>query len=254
MSPWRPEPVLLGISASHAAIRGIDATIERLDGGLAAWLAQQHNAIPRKQPWRVGFSTEVSRHWLLTPPPGLSSLAELQAFATTRFQALFGEPPTDWHITADWHASHPFLCAALPLRLTSPLDDAARAHHSKVSYSTTVGGLFHAYLPKLPKDGWSAVRTPSSLLVLHGTQGRMTDFRVIPTSPDLSASERRAHAITEVQRAAMRTGQALVGGIKWLDCSGTQAAHTAPPEPLEAVEANLPESHACEAVLAALLA
>lgn len=61
------------------------------------------------------------RRWMVVPPQNAASLADCQAAARVRFQVLFGEALTDWHLAADWDARQPFLAYAIPHSLWAAL-------------------------------------------------------------------------------------------------------------------------------------
>ncbi|WP_305821821.1 hypothetical protein [Massilia brevitalea] len=77
-------------------------------------------------PLTVVLADELVRMWQVAPPPAAAHLADLEAAAAMRYQALFGAPPGGWKIAADWQAARPFLAAALPLALLEVLEEAAR--------------------------------------------------------------------------------------------------------------------------------
>ena len=79
-------------------------------------------------PVRVVLADELARLWQVTPPQAASRMADLEAAAALRFQALFGAPAAGWSISADWGAAHPFLAAAVPLPLLARLQQAADEH------------------------------------------------------------------------------------------------------------------------------
>ncbi len=77
-------------------------------------------------PLSVVLADELVRMWQVAPPPAAARLADLEAAAAMRYQALFGAPPGGWKIAADWQAARPFLAAALPLALLEVIEGAAR--------------------------------------------------------------------------------------------------------------------------------
>jgi hypothetical protein len=95
--------------------------------GLARQLRQLFEQAPAAgRPLTVVLSDELVRMWQVTPPAGASRMADLEAAAAMRFQALFGAPASGWKISADWDAARPFLAAAVPLALLAQLEQAAR--------------------------------------------------------------------------------------------------------------------------------
>ena len=83
-------------------------------------------------PVTVVLSDDLVRLWQVTPPQGATRLADLEAAAMLRFNALFGGGAAGWKISADWDAARPFLAAALPLALLEQLTAAASAQHFRL--------------------------------------------------------------------------------------------------------------------------
>src|SRR4051794_4584401 len=108
---------------------------ERQVGGDAGreGVAQQlrhlfEQAAPAGWPVTVVLSDELVRLWQVTPPGAASRMADLEAAAALRFQALFGAPAAGWKMSADWDAARPFLAAAVPAALLAQLEQATREH------------------------------------------------------------------------------------------------------------------------------
>jgi hypothetical protein len=94
--------------------------------GLAQQLRQLFRQAPAGRPLTAVLSDELVRMWQVTPPTRASRMADLEAAAAMRFQALFGAPASGWKIAADWDVARPFLAAAVPLALLAELGEAAR--------------------------------------------------------------------------------------------------------------------------------
>jgi len=81
-------------------------------------------------PLSVVLADELARMWQVTPPPGATRLADLEAAAALRYQSLFGaglgSTAAGWTLSADWQARRPFLAAALPAPLLAVLEASAR--------------------------------------------------------------------------------------------------------------------------------
>lgn len=97
----------------------------------------------------VVLDDALARWWTVRPPRGLKDLAELRNLAGIRFAELFGEPPADWHIAGDWHASRQFLCCAVESALAGAIRDAAESVGCRVRsmaplFSRVVGDLREA--------------------------------------------------------------------------------------------------------------
>ncbi|KFI05604.1 hypothetical protein [Massilia sp. BSC265] len=98
---------------------------DALAAGLRALLAEID---PRGWPVGVVLADELVRLWQVPPPQGATRLGDLQAAAALRHQHLFGAPPVEWRISADWDAARPFLAAAAPEALLALLESLAREH------------------------------------------------------------------------------------------------------------------------------
>jgi hypothetical protein len=119
-SIWPHERARL-IGQARFAAMGLDA----IGGELDALLAEHKSA---GWPLRVVLSDELVRLWQVTPPPGATRIADLEAASALRYQALFGASASGWLIRADWNATRPFLAAAMPQALLERLQQAAAAH------------------------------------------------------------------------------------------------------------------------------
>ncbi|MEO7577590.1 MAG: hypothetical protein ABIT83_08245 [Massilia sp.] len=75
----------------------------------------------------VVLADELVRLWQVTPPEGSTGMGDLEAAASLRFQALFGEPPLAWRLSASWDARRPFLAAAVKATLREQLDQGCAA-------------------------------------------------------------------------------------------------------------------------------
>ncbi|NNG23781.1 hypothetical protein [Telluria aromaticivorans] len=117
---------LLAASSEVLAVQPVEAGApDALANGLRALLQE---AAPHGWPVTVVLADELVHLWQVPPPGGASRLGDLQAAAAFRFQGLFGAPAHEWRISADWHASRPFLAAAVPTGLVELLEVLAREH------------------------------------------------------------------------------------------------------------------------------
>jgi hypothetical protein len=112
-------------------------------------------------PVTVVLADELARLWQVTPPPPAAGPADLEAAAAMRFAGLFGAPPREWTIAADWQAARPFLAAALPNALLATLAQwAVDAHCTLVE----VVPQFVAAM-----NGWRKLRRPGAWFgLVHG--------------------------------------------------------------------------------------
>lgn len=116
----------LKLSCEVLAVQPVEAGApEALAHGLRALLAQSPG---RGWPMSIVLADELVHLWQVPPPSGASRLGDLQAAAAFRFQGLFGVAAHEWRISADWHATRPFLAAAVPAGLMDLLESLAREH------------------------------------------------------------------------------------------------------------------------------
>jgi len=78
---------------------------------------------------RIILSDALVRMWMVTPPQNAVRLADCQAAAVLRFQALYGEPMSNWEMAADWDARQPFAACAMPRALLQELTKIAQDQH-----------------------------------------------------------------------------------------------------------------------------
>ena len=150
---WRPASRLLA-EVRVDAMEGAAA----LGNGLRRLLA---DAPAAGRAVTVVLADELARIWQVTPPQGASRMADLEAAAALRFQALFGAPAAGWRISADWDADRPFLAAALPAPLLASLQGAAAEHRFHLVEITP---QFVAAL-----NGWRKLRRPGAWFAqVHG--------------------------------------------------------------------------------------
>jgi hypothetical protein len=119
-SRWQGAPLALVAEHSFSATglpgyEAIGAAVRQLlaDANCAGWNAT------------VVLADELARLWQVSPPADSARLADLEAAAALRFQALYGEPAANWQIAAGWDAGQPFLAAAMPRHLLALLQHAA---------------------------------------------------------------------------------------------------------------------------------
>ena len=176
-------------------------------------------------PVTVVLADELARMWQVAPPPQAASPADLEAAAAMRFMNLFGAPPALWSIAADWHATRPFLAAALPTPLLDTLTRAARAARCHL---VEVVPQFVAAL-----NGWRKLRTPGAwfglvrgqVLTLAAYDGQLlAALRTAVVPPGADRHWLEQHIAREALRLGVEVPQQLqVGGAaprSWAGSAG----------------------------------
>jgi len=99
--------------------RTLDASSqEAIANGLRAALADAHCSHMNAT---IVLADNLTRLFMVTPPSNAERLRDCHAAVAMRFQSLYGEPPHDWKIDADWDACHPFLACAVSRGLLATL-------------------------------------------------------------------------------------------------------------------------------------
>lgn len=271
MSRPRSDALGLGLSRQHLALQadadalaprdqalGADATAVGGGQALQAALAQlwQAHAAGGK-PLRAGqvvvvvLALDLARHWLVQAPAGAATLAEIQAVAQARFEAVHGSPAAGWRIAGDWRSSGSFLCAALPRSLADVLLASCAAQGLRAQLGTTLGCALQLHAAGLPDDGFSVLRTPEHGILLGARRGQPSLFKSWRTWPtDDPAGQGQAHgpgpwqqASDELQREQLRRGEAMPTQVTTLDLAALQG-YPAPAQAdglaLHRLEARLP--------------
>ncbi len=236
MSLFRREPIGLGIAAGQLACgNGPGAVTTRpfeFEPGVARMELNEGfrsslrallddgavRALPKRRAVvRAIVSSEIARHWLVEPPPGVSSLGELRLVAAARFSQIFGSPADAWSITGDWRVGRALVCAAIPRWLTDGLESACGDLGVRHDTSTTLGRILHRHRGRFADDGWNCIRTPRGLAVLR-LQGRLPvsmRLSLRDCSGDLPST--LADGTVELRREALRHGEDLTAPVNWLD-------------------------------------
>jgi hypothetical protein len=146
LAPWTGHALRVGVAPDRLALlrtsiwpheRTLLLGEVRVDGSepgamAAALTGLLAGARTRGWPLTLVLADELVRLWQVTPPRDATRLADLHGAAALRFGALFGAGAAGWRIQADWHATRPFLAAAMPDALLEALVTAARARRCRV--------------------------------------------------------------------------------------------------------------------------
>lgn len=134
-----------------------EARLDAADGGVAVGngLRRLLAEVPAAgRAATVVLADELARIWHVAPPRGASRMADLEAAAALRYQALFGAPAAGWKISADWDADRPFLAAAVPAPLLASLQGVALEQRLHL---VDIAPRFIASL-----NGWRKLRRPGA--------------------------------------------------------------------------------------------
>jgi hypothetical protein len=160
--------------------------------------------------WVVAPS--LLKHWLQQQPDHVQSLNELHAVSHQRAQHLFGNvqpssitgQASTWLVSADWHASRAFLCAALPQNWAAPLMGKGSMQDTIVS---PLQLMFSKFQKQFPARGWLAVIASNTLYLMYFKDKKCVHFRSLPLAVDLKIEELQTIALVEWQRDMLRTQQ-----------------------------------------------
>ncbi len=174
----------------------------------------------------LAVSCDVSKHWIVEPPAGLSSLRELQAVAEARFVSLFALHPEEWNLTGDWHPDRPSLCAAVPRWLIEGLDTVCKQRGIDYDIATALGATLERHKPRIP-DGWCCIQTPRFLSLMLVQDRLPVAMRLAPHEPGEGEEANQRAAALELRRELLRRGEVLDQSVMWLDLTLRQAVPTA---------------------------
>ena len=194
----------------------------------ALGLARAAAAAPRTQPPSVDliFAGNVVKHWLQTPPKAVASFEELQMVAQARCSHLFGHTPADWTVTADWHTTRPFVCAALPAASFEALTQDFAAQGVAVRGHTAWGLLTSRQAQVFASDGWSAVHSPLQVMVWHCTRGHVDALAALPLHAGQDSASVAAVVKQHIQVEAARAAHLVADTPGWLNLAAPGATAT----------------------------
>jgi hypothetical protein len=175
-------------------------------GSLMANLAAPAGRLPPVAVHIVAGSS-VARHWLQVAPPGIRSLAELRALVQSRAEQLFGSD-AGWLVAADWQASRPFLCAAVPGDVDLLASSLAKDAAGRARIATSLTQALERYASELPAQGWAALHEPQALHCLYLLAGHLVYFRTAAVAAHLRGQDLELVVKIEIDRSA-----ALAGGL-----------------------------------------
>jgi hypothetical protein len=233
VSLWRPRfprrsaRVAWGVDARELAWRppGGAAGTARRDAHAEA-LPQALAQLPPGTGVDVIAANDVAVHWLQTPPASVASLNELRLVAAARCAHLYGGAPRDWWVAADWNATVPFVCAALPYSMVSPLQQKLATAGVATRWHTAWGVACGSDANTFPAEGWSALRSPNRVLLWHCRQGRVDCLGMQALAPDTTDEEANAHALRQMRIESMRDSSLESRALHWKGVTSRQSVET----------------------------
>lgn len=154
-------------------------------------------------PVTVVLSDDLVRLWQVTPPAGATRVADLEAAAALRYQALFGTATAGWKLSADWNATQPFLAAALPEALLAQLTAAAAsARFHLVEVVPQFVAALNQYRKLRRPGAWFGVVHGGVLSVAAFDGRQLAAVRTAPVPPGADRDWLEGH----VAREALRVG------------------------------------------------
>lgn len=170
----------------------------------------------RRGALRVMVADGLAQYWMMNPPEGVASLAELRGAATARCHQLLGAAQP-WHVTADWHARHAFLCAAMPAWVVEGVQAALGGTAQVDAALPTV--LRHA-AQAMRGDGWLCVTSLGCSSVLSTARGRLRSLRSMRTAAAAHLDTQLTEAARELRRERLRNGAATDDTAHWCHIGG----------------------------------
>ncbi len=156
------------------------------------------------------LADEWVRYFMVTPPTAARSLDDCRAAARLRFLQLYGSPPDDWTIRADWQAGQAFLACALPAALLAHLHQSVAAAGLRLAaVQPQFVAAFNAWRRLDNHASWFAVCHRQQLML-----GMLQHSRLVAVRPlQWSATEALD---TLIRREALRLQLPLPRRIRWL--------------------------------------
>ena len=155
---------------------------------------------------RVVLADELTRAWMVTPPPNATRLADCRAAVEARFQATYGDDVADWRLAVDWDLNAPFLACAIPNALVEPLVGVAREQGLRlIGIVPHFVAAWNGWSTRLAAGEWLAVAQGRTLsLGVAGSRRRLGALRRVTL--DLAEDGRPGGLGPIVAREALRLG------------------------------------------------
>lgn len=188
--------------------------------------AQWQHAFRNAKPGVIDViaGNDVALHWLQAPPASAASFYELRLVAQARCAQLYGGAPGDWKVGADWHATRPFVCAALPQDVILSIEQRL-AEFKLVPRWHSAWGVLNSGAPQdFPTDGWSAVRSPARVVLWHCRDAQIDCMATWPVDAQEGTDSAARRAIQQMQVEISRAGHADGEVLHWMSLVADAAA------------------------------
>lgn len=163
-------------------------------------------------------ANDLALHWVQTPPASLASFRELRLVALARCTQLFGGSPDDWRVGADWHATRPFVCVALPLERVVPVEQQLAALKLAARWHSAWSVLVCGVRPQtFPNDGWCALRSPSRVLLWHCRRSQVDRVAAWACDAREASATAALRAAQQMTIEMSRTGDSSEEPLHWMD-------------------------------------
>ena len=147
---------------------------EQLAQQLQAMLNNLSAETPLPRACHIVLSDQWARYFLVTPAQNSQRLADCEAAAQMRFQALYGDSPQAWSLQAQWDAKQAFLACALPRSLLKPLLDAVLAQDLRLmSVIPYFIASWNHWSKRLADNAWWLVFQADSVQVAVFANGKL---------------------------------------------------------------------------------
>ncbi|HTJ95078.1 MAG TPA: hypothetical protein VL424_18445 [Pararobbsia sp.] len=134
-------------------------------------------------PTHVTLADDLARYFIVTPPANSARVHDLRAAASVRFQSLYGDMASGWHLHADWHAAEPFLACAVPRGVTAALEQAVHTRRGcLLSVTPNFVGAWNRSRQSLGANAWLATLDERALtlgLVAATPKPRLASVRTL---------------------------------------------------------------------------
>jgi hypothetical protein len=218
----------------HGSVAGLCGALPDLKPEKPASAASRASLI-------VTVDDALVRSFVVTPPSGAQGLRELRATVAARFAVLYGESAEQWLLTADWHATAPFIACALPRQLYRGFDSLAQTNGWHLgSVRPALVCAWNREHASIPADGWLVVGFGQTLTLAHTRNAQPAGLRTLrlPDAPALAelATLLEQERLRTPVPAEARHRQSLLwtGTAVWLPAAPTIAGLASRALPLHA--------------------